>query len=120
MKGGIGNLLKQAQEMQDGLRKAQEQLAREEVTGESGGGLVKVTMNGNHEVRRVEIDDSLVGDLSNIQWDETLNGDDREMLEDLVASAFNDAARRVAEKMQENMSGLTAGMNLPPGFKMPF
>jgi hypothetical protein len=64
-------------------------------------------MNGNHEVRRVEIDDSLVGD-------------DREMLEDLVASAFNDAARRVAEKMQENMSGLTAGMNLPPGFKMPF
>jgi DNA-binding YbaB/EbfC family protein len=107
MKGGIGNLLKQAQEMQDGLRKAQEQLAREEVTGESGGGLVKVTMNGNHEVRRVEIDDSLVGD-------------DREMLEDLVASAFNDAARRVAEKMQENMSGLTAGMNLPPGFKMPF
>jgi DNA-binding YbaB/EbfC family protein len=107
MKGGIGNLLKQAQQMQDGLRKAQEQLAREEVTGESGGGLVKVTMNGNHEVRRVEIDDSLVGD-------------DREMLEDLVASAFNDAARRVAEKMQENMSGLTAGMNLPPGFKMPF
>jgi DNA-binding YbaB/EbfC family protein len=107
MKGGIGNLLKQAQQMQDGLRKAQEQLAREEVTGESGGGLVKVTMNGNHEVRRVEIDDSLLGD-------------DREMLEDLVASAFNDAARRVAEKMQENMSGLTAGMNLPPGFKMPF
>ena len=107
MKGGIGNLLKQAQQMQDGLRKAQEQLAREEVTGESGGGLVKITMNGNHEVRRVEIDDSLVGD-------------DREMLEDLVASAFNDAARRVAEKMQENMSGLTAGMNLPPGFKMPF
>lgn len=107
MKGGIGNLLKQAQQMQDGLRKAQEQLAKEEVTGESGGGLVKVTMNGNHEVRRVEIDDSLVGD-------------DREMLEDLVASAFNDAARRVADKMQENMSGLTAGMNLPPGFKMPF
>ena len=107
MKGGIGNLLKQAQQMQDGLRKAQEQLAKEEVTGESGGGLVKVTMNGNHEVRRVEIDESLVGD-------------DREMLEDLVASAFNDAARKVAEKMQENMSGLTSGMNLPPGFKMPF
>lgn len=107
MKGGIGNLLKQAQQMQDGLRKAQEQLAKEEVTGESGGGLVKVTMNGNHEVRRVEIDESLVGD-------------DREMLEDLIASAFNDAARKVADKMQENMSGLTSGMNLPPGFKMPF
>ena len=107
MKGGLGNLMKQAQQMQDSLRKAQEQLAKEEVTGESGGGLVKVVMNGNHEVRRVVIDDSLVGD-------------DREMLEDLVASAFNDAARRVMEKMQENMSGLTAGLNLPPGFKMPF
>lgn len=107
MKGGLGNLLKQAQKMQDDLRKAQEQLASEEVTGESGGGLVKVTMNGRHEVRRVLIDDSLLGD-------------DREMLEDLVASAFNDAARRVAERMQESMAGLTEGLNLPPGFKMPF
>lgn len=107
MKGGLGNLLKQAQKMQDDLRKAQEQLASEEVTGESGGGLVRVTMNGKHEVRRVQIDDSLLGD-------------EKDMLEDLVASAFNDAARRVAERMQESMSGLTEGLNLPPGFKMPF
>jgi DNA-binding YbaB/EbfC family protein len=107
MKGGIGNLLKQAQKMQDDLRKAQEQLASEEVTGEAGGGLVKVTMNGKHEVRRVSIDDSLMTD-------------DREMLEDLVASACNDAARRIADRMQDSMSGLTEGLNLPPGFKMPF
>lgn len=107
MKGGIGNLLKQAQKMQDDLRKAQEQLASEEVTGEAGGGLVKVTMNGKHEVRRVSIDDSLMAD-------------DREMLEDLVASACNDAVRRIADKMQDSMSGLTDGLNLPPGFKMPF
>ena len=107
MKGGLGNLLKQAQQMQEELRKAQEQLASEEVTGESGGGLVTVTMNGKHEVRRVIIDDSLMGD-------------DKEMLEDLVASACNDAARRIADKMQQSMSGVTAGLNLPPGFKMPF
>jgi len=99
--------MKQAQKMQDDLRKAQEQMAREEVTGEAGGGLVKVTMNGNHEVRRVDIDDSLLSD-------------DKEMLEDLIASACNDAVRRIADKMQDNMSGLTAGLNLPPGFKMPF
>lgn len=107
MKGGLGNLMKQAQKMQDDLRKAQEQMAREEVTGESGGGLVKVTMNGKHEVRRVVIDDSLMSD-------------DREMLEDLIASACNDAVRRIEAKMQESMSGLTSGLNLPPGFKMPF
>jgi len=107
MKGGLGNLMKQAQKMQEDLRKAQEQMAREEVTGEAGGGLVKVTMNGNHEVRRVAIDDSLLGD-------------DKEMLEDLIASACNDAVRRIADKMQDSMSGLTAGLNLPPGFKMPF
>jgi len=107
MKGGLGNIMKQAQKMQAELQKAQEQLAREEVTGESGGGLVKVIINGKHEVRRVSIDDSLMGD-------------DREMLEDLVAAAFNAAVQRVAEKMQESMSGLTAGMGLPPGFKLPF
>lgn len=107
MKGGLGNIMKQAQKMQAELQKAQEQLANEEVTGESGGGLVKVTLNGKHEVRRVSIDDSLMGD-------------DREMLEDLVAAAFNDAVHRVAEKMQQSMSGVTAGMGLPPGFKLPF
>lgn len=107
MKGGLGGLMKQAQKMQEDMKKAQEQLAQEEVTGESGGGLVKVTMNGKHEVRRVEVDDSLMSD-------------DKEMLEDLLASACNDAARRVAERTEQSMSGLTSGLNLPPGFKMPF
>ena len=107
MKGAIGNLMKQAQKMQEDLQKAQEQLAREEVSGESGGGLVKVTMNGKHEVRRVEIDESLMGD-------------DREMLEDLVAAAMNDAVHKVADRTRESMSGLTSGMSLPPGFKLPF
>lgn len=107
MKNGLGNLMKQAQKMQADLQQAQERLAQEEVTGVSGGGMVKITMTGKHEVRRVEIDDSLIGD-------------DREMLEDLVAAAINDAAHRVAEKTQESMSGVTAGMGLPPGFKLPF
>ena len=107
MKGGLGNLMKQAQKMQEDLQKAQERLAQEETVGESGGGLVKVTMNGKHEVRRVEIDDSLMGD-------------DKEMLEDLVAAALNDAVHRIADKTQESMSGLTAGLNLPPGMKLPF
>jgi hypothetical protein len=107
MKGGIGNLMKQAQKMQAELQQAQERLAQEEVTGESGGGLVKIIMNGRHEVRRVEIDDSLMSD-------------DKEMLEDLVAAALNDAAQRVGQKMQDSMSGLTAGLGLPPGMKLPF
>jgi hypothetical protein len=107
MKGGIGNLMKQAQKMQADLQRAQEEIARAEVTGESGGGLVRVTMSGRHEVRRVQIDPSLVGD-------------DREMLEDLVAAACNDAAHRVEQMTQERMSGLTAGMALPPGLKLPF
>jgi DNA-binding YbaB/EbfC family protein len=107
MKGGLGNIMKQAQKMQAELQKAQEQMALEEVTGESGGGLVKVVINGKHEVRRVQIDDSLMGD-------------DREMLEDLVAAAFNAAVQKVADKMQENMANLTAGMGLPPGMKLPF
>jgi len=107
MKGGLGHMMKQAQKMQAEMLKAQERLAQEEVIGESGGGMVKVTMNGKYEVRRVEIDDSLMGD-------------DKEMLEDLVAAAMNSATQRVAEKTQESMSGLTAGLGLPPGFKMPF
>ncbi|MGB5255207.1 MAG: YbaB/EbfC family nucleoid-associated protein [Sedimenticolaceae bacterium] len=107
MKGPMGNLMKQAQKMQEDLQKAQEELANAEVTGESGGGLVKVTMNGRHEVRRVEIDASLMSD-------------DKEMLEDLVAAACNDAAHRIVEQTKERMAGVTAGLNLPPGMKLPF
>ncbi len=107
MKGGLGNIMKQAQRMQEEMQKAQEQLAAEEVTGESGGGMVKIVMTGKHEVRRVEIDPSLMED-------------EKEMLEDLVAAAVNDAAHRIAEKTQESMSGLTAGLPLPPGMKLPF
>ena len=107
MKGGLGNILKQAQKMQEELQKTQEKMAQEEVTGESGGGLVKVTMNGRHEVKRIEID-------------ATLMQDDKEMLEDLVAAAVNAAVQRVGEKMQESMAGLTSGLQLPPGMKLPF
>ena len=107
MKGGLGNLMKQAQKMQADLQKAQERIAQEEVVGESGGGMVKITMNGKHEVRRVEIDESLMGD-------------DKEMLEDLIAAAINAASQSIAEKTQESMSGVTAGMGLPPGMKLPF
>lgn len=107
MKGGLGNLMKQAQQMQANMQKAQEELAGMEVTGESGGGLVKVVLTGRHEARRVTIDDSLVGD-------------DREMLEDLVAAAINDAAHKIESATQERMSGMTSGLNLPPGIKLPF
>ncbi len=107
MKGGLGNLMKQAQEMQANMQRAQEELASLEVTGESGGGMVKVTMTGKHEVRRVSIDDSLVGE-------------DKDMLEDLVAAAVNDAVHRVESLTKEHMTGLTAGLNLPPGMKLPF
>ena len=107
MKGGLGNLMKQAQEMQANMQRAQEELASLEVTGESGGGLVKVTMTGKHEVRRVAIDDSLVGD-------------DKDMLEDLVAAAINDAVHRIEDATKERMTGLTSGLNLPPGMKLPF
>ena len=107
MKGGIGNLMKQAKEMQANMEKAQAELANLEVTGESGGGLVKITMTGKHEVRRVVIDDSLLQD-------------DKDMLEDLVAAAINDAAHKVETTTQERMSGLTSGMNLPAGMKLPF
>ncbi len=107
MKGGLGNLMKQAQQMQANMQKAQEEIASLEVIGESGGGLVKVTMTGRHEARRVEIDDSLVGD-------------DKDMLEDLIAAAINDAAHKVVSVTQERMSSLTAGMTLPAGMKLPF
>jgi DNA-binding YbaB/EbfC family protein len=104
---GLGGMLKQAQKMQEDMKNAQEQLAREEVVGESGGGMVKITMNGRHEFRRVEIDPSLLEE-------------EKEMLEDLIAAAANDAVKRVAEKVQETMAEITAGMPLPPGMKLPF
>ncbi len=107
MKGNIGQLMKQAQMMQENMRRMQEQLASVEVEGQSGAGMVKVVMTCKHDVKRVTIDPSLVGD-------------DREMLEDLVAAAFNDAARRVEQAIAEKMSGLTAGLGLPPGMKLPF
>lgn len=107
MKGGLGKLMKQAQEMQANMQKAQEELANMEVTGESGGGLVSVVMTGRHDVKRVNIDDSLMGD-------------DKEMLEDLLAAAVNDAVRQVERTSQEKMAGMTAGLNLPGGMKMPF
>lgn len=107
MKGGLGNLMKQAQKMQAEMQTAQEELANMEITGESGGGLVKVVMTGRHDVRRVEIDAALMGD-------------DKEMLEDLVAAAVNDAVRKVEKNSQDKMAGLAGGMGLPPGFKLPF
>lgn len=105
--GGMGNIMKQAQQLQDKMQKAQEEIANMEVVGEAGAGMVKVTMLGNHNVKRVEIDESLMED-------------DKDMIEDLVAAAFNDAVRRVADSSQEKMSQVTGGMPLPPGFKMPF
>ncbi len=107
MKGGIGNLMKQAQQMQEKMQRMQEEVAKMEVQGESGGGMVKVSMTGKHEVRRIMLDDSLMTD-------------DKEMLEDLIAAAINDAVRRVEVNQQEKMSGITAGMNLPAGMKLPF
>ena len=107
MKGGIGNLMKQAQRMQETMQKAQQELALMEVTGQAGGGLVSVVMTGRHDVKRVSIDDSLLKE-------------DKEMLEDLLAAAVNDAVRQVETTTQEKMSGLTAGMGLPGGMKLPF
>ncbi|MBU0603889.1 MAG: YbaB/EbfC family nucleoid-associated protein [Gammaproteobacteria bacterium] len=106
MKGGIGGLMKQAQQMQENMRKMQEQLAGVEIEGQSGAGMVKVIMTCKHDVRRVSIDPSVM--------------DDREMLEDLLAAAVNDAVRRVESTTQEKMAGFTSGLNLPPGFKLPF
>lgn len=107
MKGGIAGLMKQAQQMQENMKKMQEQLATIEVEGQSGAGMVKVVMTCRHDVKRVAIDDSLLKD-------------DKEMLEDLVAAAVNDAVRRVEGTVQEKMSGMTAGLPLPPGMKLPF
>jgi len=107
MKGGIGNIMKQAQKMQEEMVKAQEELAALEVTGQSGGGLVTIVMTGKHAVKRVSIDDSLLAD-------------DKDMLEDLVAAAVNDAVHKLESETQSRMSGMTAGLNLPPGMKMPF
>lgn len=107
MKGGIGNLMKQAQQMQENMQKMQEEVANMEVEGQAGGGLVKVTMTGRHDVKRISIDDSVLQD-------------DKEMLEDLVAAAVNDAVRQVEKLSQEKMSSLTSGFNLPPGMKLPF
>lgn len=105
MKGNIGQLMKQAQAMQERMQRAQEELAKIEVEGQAGAGLVKVTVTCKYDVKRVSIDPSLVGD-------------DREMLEDLVAAAFNDAARRVEATVAERMGGLTAGLGLPAGLKL--
>lgn len=107
MKGGLGNLMKQAQQMQAEMQKAQEELANLEVTGEAGAGMVQVVMTGRHDVRRVVIDPELMGE-------------DKEMLEDLLAAAINDAVRKVESTVQERMAGLTAGLNLPGGMKLPF
>lgn len=106
-KGGLGNIMKQAQQMQEKMQKVQDEIAGTEVTGESGAGMVKITMNGAHNCRRVEIDTALLDD-------------DRDMLEDLIAAAINDAARRINEVQKEKMAGMSAGMPLPPGFKLPF
>lgn len=105
MNGGIGNIMKQAQAMQENMRKAQEELANTEVCGQSGGGMVSVTMTCRHDVRRIEIDPALMSD-------------DREVLEDLVAAAINDAVRKVEQATQEKMGGLTAGLNIP-GLNLP-
>ncbi|MGB8855403.1 MAG: YbaB/EbfC family nucleoid-associated protein [Burkholderiales bacterium] len=107
MKGGIGGLMKQAQQMQENMKKMQEQLATVEVEGQSGAGLVKILMTCKHDVKRVTIDPSLLAD-------------DKDMLEDLVAAAMNDAVRKVETTTAEKMSGFTSGLNLPPGMKLPF
>jgi len=107
MKGNIGQLMKQAQQMQANMKKAQEEMASLTVTGESGAGMVRITMTCQHQVQRVEIDDSLIGD-------------DKEMLEDLVTAAFNDAIRKVEKTVQEKFAGLAGGLSLPPGMKLPF
>ena len=105
--GNVGNMMKQAQAMQQRMAKVQEEIAALEVTGEAGGGMVKVTINGKHEARRVSIEPAVATD-------------DREMLEDLVAAAFNDAVQKLASASQEKMSSVMAGINLPPGIKLPF
>jgi DNA-binding YbaB/EbfC family protein len=107
LKGGLGNLMRQAQQMQENMQKAQAELGDIEVTGESGAGMVKVTLNGRHEAKKVVIEPKLLDE-------------DKDMLEDLLTAAFNDAVRKVAARTQEKYSGLMSGMNLPPGMKLPF
>ncbi|MBA56230.1 MAG: YbaB/EbfC family nucleoid-associated protein [Pseudomonadales bacterium] len=107
MSGPFGDLMKQAQEMQERMQKMQEEIANAEVTGESGAGLVKVVMTGRHDVKRVTIDDSLLSE-------------EKEILEDLLAAAVNDAVRRVEQANKDKLGGLAAGIDLPPGFKFPF
>ena len=107
MKGGLGNIMKQAQAMQENMQKAQEELANIEVTGQSGAGLIEVLMSCRYDVKKITIDPELMND-------------DKEVLEDLLAAAVNDAVRKVESHNREAMSGLTAGLNLPAGFKMPF
>jgi DNA-binding YbaB/EbfC family protein len=107
MKGGLGNLMRQAQQMQETMQKAQAELAEIEVTGESGAGMVKVTLNGRHEAKKVLIEPKLLAE-------------EKDMLEDLLVAAVNDAVRKIAARTQEKYSGLMSGMNLPPGMKLPF
>ena len=107
MKGALGDMMKKAQEMKENMQKAQAELAKKEVIGEAGGGMVSVVMRGTHEVNRVTIDPSLVDE-------------DVEMLEDLIAAAVNDAVHKVEKSNQDAMQEMTAGLNLPPGFKLPF
>ena len=106
MKGALGGLMKQAQKMQDDMKHAQTEIANMEVKGESGGGMVSVVMTGRHDIKKISIDDGIM--------------DDKEMLEDLVAAAVNDASRKVEALSQDKMSGMASGLNLPPGFKLPF
>ena len=106
MKGGLGNIMKQAQKMQEEMQKQQAEMANMEVTGEAGGGMVKVTLNGKHEARRVVIDETIM--------------DDREMLEDLIAAAINDATHKIESTTQDQMANMLGGLNLPPGMKLPF
>jgi hypothetical protein len=108
MKGNIGNLMKQAQQMQANVQRVQAEIAALEVTGEAGGGMAKVVLTGKHEARRVSLDPSII------------SADDKEMLEDLVAAAINDAVQKVERMTQEKMSSVMGGMNLPPGMKLPF
>ncbi len=107
MRGNIGNMMKQAQQLQANMQKAQAEIAALEVTGESGGGMVKVTISGRHEAKRVQIEPALMGD-------------DREMLEDLIAAAMNDAVHKLEAASQARMASLMGGMQLPPGMKLPF
>jgi DNA-binding YbaB/EbfC family protein len=107
MKGGIGNLMRQAQQMQETMKRAQEELATLEVTGEAGAGMVKIVLNGQHEAKRVTIDPRLMAE-------------DKDMLEDMLMAACNDAVRKLAATTKEKYSGLMSGLNLPPGMKLPF